>query len=500
MAQEYAERAGRPPRRRPDIGEALVRYGSRSGRWVILAAVLGSGVAFLDSTVVNVALPAISRDLGGGLAGLQWTVDAYLLTLGSLIIFGGSLGDMYGRRKVFVLGLASFTLASVLCGLAPSIQLLIVARALQGVGGALLVPSSLAIISASFHPDDRGQAVGAWSGLAGVSTAFGPFIGGYLVDSVSWRWVFLMNVPLAAVTVWLTLRHVPETRDERAPARPDFAGAAAAALALGGAVYALIEGPVKGWLEPEVVLAGALAVVALAVFPALERRQADPMLPLEVFRSRQFSGANAVTFAVYGALGAALFILVVYLQGVLRYSALEAGSTLFPTTLMMLLLSPRVGRLAQRIGPRWPMTLGPLVAALGLVLMGAVRPGSSYVGGLLPAVVVFGLGLSLTVAPLTSAVLAGVEQRHAGIASGVNNAVARLAGLIAVAVVPFAAGISGGASLAEGFPRAMWISAAVCALGGVTAAATIRQSASLRAVIHPHFSHTCHHGEQRRVA
>src|SRR5919108_1473768 len=231
MAQGYAERAGRPPRRRPEVGEALVRYGSRSGRWVILAAVLGSGVAFLDSTVVNVALPAISRDLGGGLAGLQWTVDAYLLTLGSLIIFGGSLGDMYGRRRVFVMGLASFTLASVLCGLAPSIQLLIVARALQGVGGALLVPSSLAIISASFHPDDRGQAVGAWSGLSGVSTAFGPFIGGYLVDSVSWRWVFLINVPLAALTVWLTLRHVPETRDEQAPARPDFAGAAAAALA-----------------------------------------------------------------------------------------------------------------------------------------------------------------------------------------------------------------------------------------------------------------------------
>lgn len=478
----------------------MIRYGTPTGRWVVIAAVAGSGVAFLDSTVVNVALPAIERDLGGGLAGLQWTVDAYLLTLGSLIVFGGSLGDMYGRRRIFVAGLVSFTAASALCGLAPDILFLILARALQGVGGALLVPSSLAIISSSFHPDDRGQAIGAWSGLSGVSTAFGPFLGGYLVDAVSWRWVFLINVPLAVATVWMTLRHVPETRDDLAPARPDYAGAALAALGLGGAVYALIEGPVKGWLTPEVLGAALAGVVALALFVLVERRQPDPMLPLEVFGSAQFTGANAVTFSVYGALGAAMFLLVVHLQSSLGYSALGAGAALFPTTLLMLLLSPRAGKLSTRIGPRWPMTFGPLVAGAGLALMGSVRPGSGYVTGVLPSVIVFALGLSITVAPLTSAVLAAVERRHAGIASGVNNAVARLAGLIAVAVVPFASGMTGRASVAGGFSRAMWISGALCALGGIIAAVTIRQSVSLRAVIHPSVSHTCHHGEERQAA
>ena len=486
----------------PASDDALLRYGSPMGRWVIIAAVLGSGIAFLDGTVVNVALPAIGRDLGGGLVGLQWTIDAYLLTLGSLIVFGGSLGDMYGRRKMFVLGLAGFTAASVLCGLAPNIPALIAARAVQGVGGALLVPASLSIISASFHPDDRGQAIGAWSGLSGVSTALGPFLGGYLVDSASWGWrlVFLINLPIALVTIVLTLKHMPETRDTSVRGRPDLGGALTAALALGGIVFALIEGPVEGFTSPSVVVAGAIGIASLIAFPIIERRRDQPMLPLDIFRSMQFSGANAATFAVYAALGGALFLLVIELQVAFGYSALEAGAAFFPTTLIMLLLSPTMGKVAARIGPRWPMTLGPLIAAAGLFLLSFLEPGASYFSGVLPGVIVFAFGLTVTVTPLTSAVLAAVEQRHAGIASGVNNAVARIAGLIAVAVLPFAAGLTRDAGLTGGFQRAMFISAVLCALGGVVAWATIRQSVSLRSVIHPHLLQTCHHGEERKVA
>ncbi|MGH2820409.1 MAG: MFS transporter, partial [Actinomycetota bacterium] len=302
-----------------------VRYGSPAGRWIVVAAVLGSGIAFIDSTVVNVALPAIGRELGGGFGGLQWTVDAYLLTLGSLIIFGGSLGDIYGRRKAFVWGLATFTVASILCGLAPSVPVLIGARALQGLGGALLVPGSLSMISATFHPDDRGQAIGAWSGLSGVSTAIGPFLGGYLVDEVSWRFVFLINVPLAIATIWLTLRHVPETRDRSASHRPDLAGAAMGALGLGGLVFALIEGPVRGFGDPFVAAAAVIGIAALGAFFLVERARRDPMLPLDVFGSAQFSGANIVTLGVYAGLGGAMFLLVLQLQESLGYSAIESG-------------------------------------------------------------------------------------------------------------------------------------------------------------------------------
>jgi EmrB/QacA subfamily drug resistance transporter len=479
-----------------------LRYGSRTGRWVITAAVLGSGIAFLDGTVVNVALPSIQRDLGGGLVGLQWTIDAYLLALGSLIVFGGSLGDLYGRRKVFVLGVVAFTGASLLCGLAPDIPTLIAARAVQGIGGALLVPASLSIISASFHPDDRSQAIGAWSGLSGVSTAVGPFLGGYLVDSASWGWrlVFLINLPIALVTVWLALKHIPETRDESLSARPDVPGAFTAAVALGGIVFALIEGPADGFGSPAVVAAALIGAIALIAFPFVERRRDEPMLPLEIFRSTQFDGANAATFAVYAALGGAMFILIIELQVVLGYSALEAGAAFFPTTLVMLVLSPTMGRVATRFGPRWPMTFGPLIAAAGLLWLSFTKPGASYGSDIFPAVVVFGLGLTVTVTPLTSAVLAALEQRHAGIASGVNNAVARIAGLIAVAVVPFAAGMTRGDTLSGGFQRAMLICAALCAFGGVISWATIRQSVSLRAVIHPHLLQTCHHGLERRAA
>ncbi len=383
-----------------------VALGSAAGRGVLAAAVLGSGVAFLDATVVNVALPAIGDDLDTGLSGLQWVLDGYLLTLGALMLLGGSLGDLFGRRRMFVAGLAAFSVASALCGLAPSTGFLVAARILQGVGGALLVPGSLAILSASFRPDDRSEAVGAWSGLAGVTTALGPFAGGWLVDTVSWRLVFLVNLPLAALAAALALRYVPESRDPAAPRRPDLAGAALATVGLGGVVYALIERT-----GPGVAAAAIVGVAALVAFPLVERRKAQPLLPLAIFRSRQFVGANLTTLAVYAALSGALFFVALDLQLVLGYSALEAGAAMLPITLVLLVLSARAGRVAQRTGPRLPMTLGPVVAGLGLLLLSGMGPGDRYVSGILPGVVVLGLGMAATVAPLTSAVLAAVALR-----------------------------------------------------------------------------------------
>ena len=448
-----------------------IRYATASGRWVVLATVLGSGIAFLDSTVVNVALPAIDRDLDAGISGLQWTVDAYLLTLSAFLLLGGSLGDLFGRRRIFVYGLAGFAATSLLCAVAPNIGGLVVARALQGFAAALLVPGSLAIISTTFAPGDAGKAIGAWSGLSGVTTAIGPFLGGYLVDAASWRWIFVINLPLAAVAIWIAVRHVPETEPEGG--HVDYAGAVTAALALGGLTFALIEGPGRGWTSPSVVLAIAAGAVSLGTFVRTELRHRAPMLPFDIFRSRQFSGANATTLLVYFALGGALFFLVIELQRELGYSALEAGAALIPVTILLLLLSSRAGALATRIGPRLPMTAGPLVAAGGLALMTPVGPGTEYVTGVLPAVVVFGLGLALTVAPLTTAVLAAVPQEHAGIGSGVNNAVARVAGLLAIALLPMVAG-AGEADFTDVFRRATWAAAVVCAAGGVASWITIR--------------------------
>ncbi|HEV8206864.1 MAG TPA: DHA2 family efflux MFS transporter permease subunit [Acidimicrobiia bacterium] len=457
----------------------LVEFGTPRGRWVILAAILGSGIAFLDSTVVNVALPHIGDDLGGGLSGLQWTLDGYLLTLSALLLLGGALGDEYGRRRMFVIGLVWFTAASVLCGLAPSIGALIAARALQGAGGALLVPGSLALITASFRSEDHGSAIGAWSGLTGVATSIGPFLGGWLVDAVSWRLVFLINVPLAALALWVTLRHVPESHDPQAGKRPDFAGAIAATLGLTGVVFALIQGPAHGW-SPFVVLAGLVGLAALVAFPFIEMRVTSPLVPLDIFKSRQFSGANATTFVVYAALGVALFLVVVELQTVLGYSALEAGTATLPITVLMLVLSPRAGRLSQRIGPRIPMTIGPLIVAAGLVLLAGIGPSTTYFTGILPGLVVFGLGLSLTVAPLTAAVMGSVEENHVGVGSGVNNAVARVAGLLAVAVLPALAGLetaSAGVQFSDGVSRALYISAALAVLGALNSWITIRKAA-----------------------
>jgi EmrB/QacA subfamily drug resistance transporter len=469
----------------PEVaGAPNLRFSTARGRWVIAAAVLGSGVAFIDGTVVNAALPAIADDFGADLADLQWVLTGYLLTLGSLLVIGGSLGDLFGRRRMFVTGMAGFAVASLLCGVAPDVGFLIVARLVQGVAAALLVPGSLAIISASFCREDRGRAIGAWSGLGGVATAFGPFLGGYLIDAVSWRLVFLINLPIIAVTIVITLRHVPETRDETADRHVDVLGGTVLGLGLAGVVYFLIEGPAQDWSGTPLAV-GLLGFVALGAFLLVEARSPHPMVPLSVFRSRQFSGANAVTLVVYAALGATTFLLVVHLQTDLGYNALEAGAALLPLTVMMLLFSARAGALAQRIGPRLPMTIGPLIVAVAMALLSRVEPGTSYWTTVLPAALVLGGGLSLTVAPLTAAVLAAIDDRHAGIGSAINNAVARIAGLLAVALLPAAAGIastSGSLDLDDGFGRAMYIAAALSAAGGLLAFVTIRKTVPVRSV------------------
>lgn len=468
-----------------------VRYGTASARWVLAATVLGSGVAFLDSTVVNVALPSISSDLHTSISGLQWTVDAYLVTLSALLLLGGSLGDRYGRRLVFVAGLAAFSGASIACAVAPSAGALIAARGLQGVGAALLVPGSLALIAATFHRDDRPRAIGAWSGLSGITSAVGPFLGGWLVDSVSWRLIFLINLPIAAVAAFIALRHVPETR---APvrARLDLPGAGAATVALAALSYAAIEHRGSG-----AVLGLVVAALTGALFFAIERASSHPMLPLAIFRSWQFSGANLTTFAVYGALGAALFLVVIRLEVSLGYSALEAGAALVPFTLLMVTLSPAAGQLGQRIGARVPMTVGPLVIAAGMVLFGELGPGSTYLGAVLPAVLVFGAGMTVTVAPLTAAVLGGVTDAFVGVASGINNAVARFAGLMAVALLPALAGIDSGGSIGAtidaGYATALRASAALCAAGGVVALVSIRRTTRTVPVTQPAPFAACHH-------
>jgi EmrB/QacA subfamily drug resistance transporter len=465
---------------------------SPSGRWLILAAALGSGVAFLDGSVVNVALPAISRDLGGGFSTVQWVLDGYLLSLSALLLLGGALGDRLGRRRVFLVGLGLFTVASLACGLAPTGPVLIAARLLQGVGGALLIPGSLALIDAVIRREDRGRAIGTWAGLSGVAAALGPFLGGWLVDAASWRWVFLINVPLAAVAAVVTVRHVPESRDTAATGRLDVAGAVAVSLGLGGVVFALIEAPVHGWTATTVVPL-VVGVLALAAFPVVERRASAPLVPLTLFRSAQFTGANLVTLAVYTALGGALFLLSLQLQQSLGWSALAAGLAFLPFTLIMLLFSSRVGALAQRIGPRWPMTIGPLVTAAGLALLVRVTPGAGYLTGVLPGVVVFGLGMALTVAPLTSTVLASVSEDHVGAASGANNAVSRVASLLAVAVLPLAVGLDGAGTgpLGTGFPRAMLICAALCLVGSVIAFVTIRRGAAVTPRVMPGLHQPC---------
>jgi EmrB/QacA subfamily drug resistance transporter len=462
----------------------LLRVESTQGRWALLACILGSGIAGIDATVVNLALPALGRGLHADLAALQWTITAYTLTLASFILLGGSLGDRFGRRRVFVIGTIWFAAASLLCGAAPTIGVLIAARALQGVGGALLVPGSLAMIQASFHPDDRYRAIGAWSGLGGVATAIGPFLGGWLIGSFSWRWVFLINVPVAVVVVVVAQRHLPETRDARSDGRIDVTGALLGALGLGGVTYALIEAPGSGAGSPKVLAAAAVGILGLLAFVLVERRERHPMLDLRLFRSQQFSAANVVTFVVYGAFGGAFLLLAVELQVVAGYSPLQAGVSMLPITVLMLLFSSRAGRLSARIGPRLPMSLGPLVCAAGLLLTLRIGPDASYLRDVLPGVALFGAGLALMVAPLTATVLAAVEDRHAGVASGVNNAVARAAGLIAVSALPAVAGLTGDdyadpVALDAGFTRGIVVAAALLVVGAVIAAASIRNVRSV---------------------
>jgi EmrB/QacA subfamily drug resistance transporter len=460
------------------VADERLRFGTPRGRWVLLATVLGSGMAMLDATVVNVALRKIGTDLDADLGGLQWTLNGYTLTLAALILLSGSLADRFGRRKLFVIGSAWFAVASALCGLAPNIELLIAARALQGIGGALLTPGSLAIISASFAGPDRARAIGAWSGLGGIAGALGPFLGGWLIDVWSWRLVFLVNLPVAALVIAVALRHVPESSDPTASHQLDISGAVAGALGLAGLTYGSIEAGKHG-LSPATVVSGVIGVLALAGLVIVERRSRHPMVPPALFASRQFTATNLVTFATYAALGATFFLLVLELQVVAGFDALAAGASMLPVTALMLALSARSGALAQRIGPRLQMTAGPLLAAAGLLLTIRIGAGAHYLTDVLPAVVLFGLGLSTLVAPLTATVLAAAPAEHAGVASGVNNAVARAAGLLAVALLPTLAGLSGADyesadAFDAGYRTAILISAGLLVAGGLLSAALIR--------------------------
>ncbi|WP_344531391.1 DHA2 family efflux MFS transporter permease subunit [Streptomyces albiaxialis] len=455
-------------------GAGSVVLASRKGRWVLSASVLASGMALLDGTIVNIALPRLGRDLGATLDVLQWTVNAYMLTLTGLILLGGGLGDRYGRRRVFLVGVVWFALASALCGVAPNSEVLIAARALQGVGGALLTPGSLALVQSTFRQQDRAKAVGAWSGLGGVAGAIGPFLGGWLVDGPGWRWIFLINLPLAAAVVLVALRHVPESRDPEATGDFDTLGATLAALGLAGVTYALIA---ASGHEPAtaVVVSAVLGLACGALFVQVERRRAHPMLPLGIFSVRLFSAVNVVTLFLYAAIGGVFFILPVQLQTAAGYSAFQAGVSTLPITVLMLVLSAPAGALAQRVGPRLPLTLGPLITAAGLVLLRRTGPDStSYVADVLPAVVIQGLGMSLFVAPLTATVLASLDVSRSGIASGVNNAAARAAQLLIVAVLPLAVGLSAHDYTSPGavdhaFGSAMLLCAALCVVSAALA-------------------------------
>lgn len=407
---------------------------SKQQRLVLVVSILASFVAFLDGAIVNVALPAIQRELGGGLAAQQWLVDAYLLTLGSLILVAGSLSDLLGRKRILSLGLWGFGLASLLCALAPNIGLLIVFRALQGMAGALLVPSSLALIIATFSGPAQGKAIGSWTAWTGIAFVLGPLVGGVLVDQASWRWIFAINVLPIAITLYL-LRRVKAAKEKRGMSAVDGVGALLCAVGLGGAVYALIEQPHYGWSSPRIFVPLIAGAALFAAFLLYERRNPKPMLPLSLFRNHNFSVGNVATLAVYAGLTASTFLLILFLQQVAGYSALAAGLAGVPVTIILFVLSPRTGALAGRYGPRLFMGFGPIIAGLGYLLLANLGAHVNYWTAVFPAVVIFGIGLAVTVAPLTAAILGDVQKDQAGIASAVNNAVARVAGLVAVAAV-----------------------------------------------------------------
>ena len=478
--------------------DAKLRYGDPAGRWVLAATVLGSSVAFLDATVVNIALPAIGKDLNAGVTGLTWTVNGYALTLAAFVLVGGSLGDRYGRRRVFMVGVAWFGVASLVCALATDIGVLVTARALQGVGGAMLTPGALAILQATFRAEDRSRAIGAWSGLAGITGAVGPLLGGWLVDVGSWRWIFLINVPVVVAVLAIAARHVPESRDPAGAGRLDVPGAGLAAAGLGALTYGLAAWSGRGAGSLEVWTGLGVGLVGLAAFVLREQAAGAPMLPLDVFAAPRFGATNLVTFVVYAALGGVFFWLVVTLQVVAGWSALTAGLSLLPVTVLMLLFSPRAGALGDRLGPRIPMTLGPLVGAVGVALLARVGTHASYLTDVLVPVILLGLGLTLTVTPLTATVLGAVENGRAGLASGVNNAVARTGGLLLVAVLPALTGLGAGgfgdpAALQPAFRTAMLICTGLLALGGVIAGLSIRplpheprRSGTQEGPAHPH--------------
>jgi EmrB/QacA subfamily drug resistance transporter len=443
-------------------------------RLVLVACILGSIIVFVDSTVVNVALPAIQRDLGGGLALQQWVVDAYLLTLGSLLLVGGSLGDLFGARRLFLLGIIGFGVTSMLCAAAPDGTTLIVARGLQGVLGAVLTPAGLAVIATTFSGEARGAAIGSWTAWTGIAFVIGPLVGGWLVTNASWRWVFLINVPFAVVTALLVAYAVPPRAVGNERARVDVLGGVLCVLGLGGPVFALIEEPQRGWGDPLILVPLVGGVVLFGLFVLWESRAAQPMLPLRLFSRRNFSFANLETLTVYAGLSTLTFFLVLFLQQLSRYTALRSGVALLPITIVMFFLSPRVGRLSMRHGPRWFMGVGPLVAGLALVGVVRLKPGFSYWWELLPPLLVFSVGLSMIVAPLTATVLADAGELDAGIASGTNNAVARVAGLLGIAVV--GAAVAGPQNQLDvaGFRLAMWITASLIVAGGIIGLAGVR--------------------------
>lgn len=422
---------------------------ARQKQLILVASILGSGIVFLDGSVVNVALPAISEELDAGLAAQQWVVDAYLLTLSSFLLLGGSLGDMFGRRRVFEVGLVGFGITSVLCALAPTADLLIAARALQGIDGALLVPSSLAIITSTFEDHERTRAIGTWTAWTGVSFVIGPLLGGVLIDSLSWRWVFAINVPFVIVTVAMLRATCPDIKVDNRP-HIDWVGALLCALGLAGPVFALIEQPIYGWADPIVAGPMIAGVVLLAAFVLWERRAPEPMLTLELFRDRNFTVTNIATLGIYAGLGATTFFAVLFLQQVAGYSALEAGLALMPITVIMLLLASRFGAMADRRGSHFLMAAGPFVACAGLLLFLRVGAEADYLTELLPAILVFGVGLAMTVAPLTATVLASAPAEHAGVASGINNAMSRVASLLAIAGVGAVVAVSFGSGLNQG--------------------------------------------------
>ncbi|MEZ0108358.1 EmrB/QacA subfamily drug resistance transporter [Catenulispora sp. EB89] len=466
-----------------------VRLGTPIGRGVLATTILGSAMAFLDGTVVNIALPRIGHQFGASLAGLQWTVTGYTLTLAAFVLVGGSLGDRFGRRRVFLIGVIWFALASLACGLAPSLGFLIAFRAIQGVGSALLTPGALALIQSVFHPDDRAKAVGAWSGLASIAGAAGPLVGGYLIEYASWRWIFLINLPLAVAVVAIALRYVPESR-ELVAGHFDLPGAVLGALGLAGVTYALVEAGAKGLGSASVIVTAVAGIAALVAFVLVERRSPAPMMPLSLFSSREFSAANALTLTAYGALGALFFFFATYLQVVGGYKPLQAGLASLPTTIVMMTLSSRVGALTTKLGARRLMTAGGVLTAIGTLLLATSGHHPNYWAHILPALLVFSLGMVMVAVPVTVTVLNSTTTDRAGIASGVNNAVARAAGALAVAAFPLLVGLKGDgyadpAKLEPAFSKAMVLSAALFAVSGAIAWFGIRDAATRPTPEHP---------------